>query len=260
MEAISTATGTGREAVEMSGLSPLEALRAIVAIIGLAISTLVFRRSHDGSMSFATPIRPIIIRQRRSEMRTYARIFGAALIQVTIASFIIDPIPLPWTAIIANAALIYIGCEMVGLTIRQWIWWSDLERIVGPEALIPEPSEAAVRASLDARDIMHEIHGHMTVAIGVLDLVLERTDISPDVRMQITIARDGLLDVRQLQFNVHTLIRSQSQKVRPIGVQDGYDDHDHSVAVRPENSGTIGVGDSHGEADNRLGENDHNAT
>lgn len=197
-------------------MSAQEGIRLAMVAVGIVLSLYAAVFAYNGSLVFASPIRQRMVLRRRIQMIGYLIIFLVIGVQTLDAALAPDP-PVMTSA---GLAVHYVMMSIIGILIAMImmfsIGWIGTATVVGNAPLQPDPDTAIIQASIEARDILHEINNDMTTAIGLIDLILDVDNgLSDAKRHDLELAQELLESVAQKQNAVHTLIRSQTASIVP---------------------------------------------
>jgi hypothetical protein len=206
-------------------MSNLEGIRLVLAGCGILLSAYAAISAHNGSMVFASPIRPRMVWRRRVQMYGYLVIFLAIGGQTVSAALVPDPPVITAAGMAVSYVMMVVMLDLMLLIVMFSIGWVGTEAVVGRTPLQPDSDQTVVQASLDARDILHDIHTSMGVVVGTLELSLQDTGMSFMTREQIGQSIAVLIETAKMQDAAHALIRSQTADIELLREDRSHERH-----------------------------------
>jgi hypothetical protein len=191
-------------------MSPLEAVRAVLAIVGFVAAFYGLAHTTDGMAAFASPIRERMVHRRRWQMSGALVMFSAMGAQTGLAAETPDVYPLSLPTLTVNLALIVTLGVLLFLTLQQALGWVAFEEILGKTPLIPTPDAYVAETSLVGRRLIHEMNGELQMLVGELELLAADPSLARAQRASLVRVSEHVDTVRRGVIDVQQLIRSLS--------------------------------------------------
>jgi hypothetical protein len=160
-------------------MSPIEALRAVVSIVGLLASAWGHQHAGDGVLAFARPIRARMVGRRRTQMIGYVAIFAIIGAQTALVASLPDQPVLSLPTITSGLAFFLIAVIVLYLALHQATGWVSFQQIVAQTPLVPSVEETAAAG----RELGHIAASQLALVVGAIELVCQDPALAEEHRV-----------------------------------------------------------------------------
>lgn len=196
----------------MGPFSPLEALRATLAIVMVVLHVYAYSRTHEGRGAFALPVRDVMLRRRRFSVFVTGSVCLVWAVQAFDAGTVEGIWPPTPQGIVLSVSVIYTVGSLGILAWNQLSGWASFERLTGLHPLYPSGIDpAGYVASLETRPILHEARNRAAEVVGKLELARTPQELW---EMRDSIVK-SVLEVSALQEQAQVLVQSLSKPGEP---------------------------------------------
>jgi hypothetical protein len=187
--------------------SPLEAVRMVLAIVGIVVSIWAIVHATDGSLAFASPIRKRMVSRRRIQMAGYLAIFLVLGGQTAMAATTPEPPTTSFAGLAVSYAEIAVMVVLLNLTLMFSIGWAGTQEIV-KIPLDPTLEERVAELELAGRQLGHLASSSLQPVVLLLGTISKDTSMPENIRREADIVCAGILSSMVQIRRLHSSIRS----------------------------------------------------
>jgi hypothetical protein len=194
--------------VVLPSMSALEAIRLVLAVVGLCAAGWGLAHATNGMAAFAMPIRARMVTRRRWQMAGALGMFAVLASQTALAAATPEARPPSLPTVTVSVAIICVLVERLAITLHQALGWVGFEEVLGQKPLVLTADETVTETSAVGREISHAINNDLALLLGALHELNNDAAMLPGQRAVIARAEDYVLSVAEGHRELHQLFRS----------------------------------------------------